>query len=810
MIDIFHKIRYTVVAFVIVLSLAISPSSASEFLGPAPLEPQLSSDGNTLYSATPAVVFQVDPNPPADQVNMPARYDMLILPETATATFAINYVPSGGKDPWGKSCSTFPEEAKAAFNAAGAIWGNLLQSSVPININACWSNLGSSSILGYSGGGPLRRNFTGAPKANAWYVGSLANALAGSDLDPSSYDMNITYNSNFSWYYGTDGITPPGQYDLMSVVLHEIAHGLNFSGFMSYASGAGSWGYATDYPGIYDTFMKDGTGNLLIDTGIYGNPSVALGSALTSNNIWFHGANAMAANGGQRVKMYAPSTWSSGSSYSHLDYDTFAGGENRLMVYAISSGVSTHDPGPVTMGIFKDMGWPSEIPPTGNTMLVSNSIGSRNTIKISDMSGTLSASGGAITVSAWDINGSPLVESGWAAPLLLYNHGTNSISGSALAARFPGGAPMLYKFSIDSAGVVITNVKNSTNDTFKVPVVYSNGVTQFVSNTIGNYNTIKISDLSGTLPAGGGVITVLAWDANGDALVESGWAAPLKLYNHGTTIVSGSNLAARFPAGSPMIYEIDVQSAKVLITNVKNSTDGKLNVPVAYISGVSNFVSNSIGNYNSLDISDLSGTLPYGGGAISILAWDANGNALSEVASAAPLMVYNHGTTSISGPDLAARFPAGKPMLYDFSIGSSKLLITNVKSSSDGLVEIPSIFTSGISNFTTNYVNPLNTIKISDTSGALPSVGVPIGIAAWDSNGNALSESGSAAPLKLYNFGTTSISGSELAARFPFGFPVLYEFSIGTSNAIVTSLTSSNDGTIKTPTVFTIGSNGGI
>ena len=445
-----------------------------------------------------------------------------------------------------------------------------------------------------------------------------------------------------------------------------------------------------------------------------------------------------------------------------------------------------------------------------NPMIGSNSIGSRNTIKISDMSGTLPDSGGAITVSAWDVDGNALAESGSAAPLILSNHGTTSISGSNLAARFLNGTPMLYKFSVESSEVVITNVKNSTDDAFKVPIVYLNGTTNFVANSIGNYNTIKISDISGTLPAGGSAISILAWDANGNALAESGSAAPLMLFSHGTTSISGSNLVARFPSGSPMTYEFDVQSAKVLITSVKRSIDGKLNIPIAYTSGVSNFVSNSIGNYNTLEISDLSGSLSFGGGAISIEAWDANGNALSESVSAEILTLQNHGTTSISGSNLAARFPTGSPVAYEFSIESSKVLITNVKSSTDGLVEIPGIFTSGISNFATNYVSDLNTIKISDMSGALPAGGVAISIKAWDTNGNEIPESGGAAPLKLYSHGTTIIAGIDLQSRFTPGFPALYEFSIGSSSAIVTSLTTSVDGTIKTPTVFTIGPYGGL
>jgi len=335
------------------------------YFAPAPPEPELSSDGMTLYNAGLPAVYVDDPSPSGEPVRIPPPFDLLSLPESATATFSITYVPNGGTDLWGEPCSTFPNEAKVAFDAAANIWANILQSSVAITISACWANLGSSSILGYSGGGPLQRDFSGAPLASTWYTGSLANALAGSDLNPGSFDMHITYNSNFTWYYGTDGLTPAGQHDLMSVVLHEIGHGLNFSGFMSYSGGTGSWGGGTGYPTIYDTFMRDGAGNQLINTGVYGNPSVALGSALTSDNIWFHGSNAMAANGGLRVKIYAPSTWSGGSSYSHLDYAAFNNTANQLMVYAISAGESVHDPGPVTKGLLKDLGWTiGSAPPT--------------------------------------------------------------------------------------------------------------------------------------------------------------------------------------------------------------------------------------------------------------------------------------------------------------------------------------------------------------------------------------------------------------------------------------------------------------
>jgi len=166
--------------------------------------------------------------------------------------------------------------------------------------------------------------------------------------------MHITYNLGFSWYLGTDGNPPGGQYDLATVAAHEIGHGLNFSGSATTAGGFGSFGHGTGFPNVYDTFMESGAGTALT---IYANPSTELGTLLTSNDLWFDGPNANAANGASRVKMYAPSPWAPGSSYSHLDYGTFAGTSNSMMVYAVASGAANHSPGTVTKGLLKDLGW---------------------------------------------------------------------------------------------------------------------------------------------------------------------------------------------------------------------------------------------------------------------------------------------------------------------------------------------------------------------------------------------------------------------------------------------------------------------
>lgn len=318
-------------------------------------EPKLSQDGLSLANAQTIGVVMVDPNPAQPAVRIPAP-QRLTEPSNASSTFQISYLGAGQTDLWGETCYAVPEETKTAFNQAGIIWGNLLQSSVPIKIQICWASMSNSNILGYSGGGDYYRDFANVPRSGTWYQSSLANSLAGTELNSGKFDMYITFNKNFSWYMGTDANPPNNQYDLETVALHEICHGLNFMGTMVYSSGFAKWG-GNGYPDIYDTFMKDGSGRSIIDTSIYPNPSATLGKAVTSNSLWFYGPQAMAENGGNPVKIYAPSTWREGSSYSHLDYDTFTSGGDRLMRYAIPNGTAIHEPGPVIMGLLKDLGW---------------------------------------------------------------------------------------------------------------------------------------------------------------------------------------------------------------------------------------------------------------------------------------------------------------------------------------------------------------------------------------------------------------------------------------------------------------------
>jgi hypothetical protein len=355
---------------------------------PAPQVPQSIEGG-------PPIVLRYDPTPSDWHVPPPREFSQLRI---QSATITVNYLAGGTKDEFGNDCYTWPSSAQTAFDYAAGIWESLIDSSVPIEIDACWTDL-PSGVLGQSSPAAYYRDFSSAPVASTWYAVSLANALSGTDQNGATAEMFISYSRSFSWYFGTDG-NPGSQVDFASVVLHEICHGLGFAGSMTVSGGLGYWGWNYyDQPAIYDRFTEQGGGGTGTPLLSYANGSAALASALTSQDVFFDGANANAANGGSPPELYAPSTWRGGSSYSHLD-ESYNGTVNALMTYSIGSGESEHDPGPVASGMLKDMGWTMSSAPAPTVTGITPSGGlNTGTVHITDLAGTNFQSGATVKLT---------------------------------------------------------------------------------------------------------------------------------------------------------------------------------------------------------------------------------------------------------------------------------------------------------------------------------------------------------------------------------------------------------------------------
>jgi len=292
--------------------------------------------------------------PPAVCYASPETYHSFIKPPSInpemlksgllkTATIEVSYIG-------------FTPEQQNAFQYAVDIWKNLVYSPVPIRVKASMLSL-DMNILGRCGPSDYIKNFNSTEIWNCYYPVALAEKMLGEEINASTgYDLNATFNKDISnWYYGTDGKTPGTKYDFVSTVLHELTHGLGFTGYFYTDRGRG--GYGDDgLSAAFDQFVKNKNGVRLVNTTVFPNPSIALYQGLTSS--WLEFDTKMP--DGKFPRLYAPTTWDTGSSIYHLDDNSYPVSDpNSLMTPFAGKGEAIHDPGPNSLAMMYDLGWKS-------------------------------------------------------------------------------------------------------------------------------------------------------------------------------------------------------------------------------------------------------------------------------------------------------------------------------------------------------------------------------------------------------------------------------------------------------------------
>jgi uncharacterized repeat protein (TIGR01451 family) len=231
---------------------------------------------------------------------------------SATILIAVGDGPDAGfNDPTpaapvgGNTATTVGGQRLVVFQRAAEIWGQALDSAVPIHVLASFTNLSCVNGLAtlgqalspniYASDDPT---FTSGkpptvfPRAHTWYVAAQSErfagvqVLSGTGTSPTDYEILASFNAALGtsacpgfngWYYGLD--TNHGELnDLLTVVLHEFGHGLGFTSQDNLTTGHQTNGE----PDIWDSFLYDDTLGLhWIDMNDSQRVASVTGNALT-------------------------------------------------------------------------------------------------------------------------------------------------------------------------------------------------------------------------------------------------------------------------------------------------------------------------------------------------------------------------------------------------------------------------------------------------------------------------------------------------------------------------------------------------
>ena len=399
----------------------------------------------------------------------------------------------------GNPATALGQQRLNVFQRAADILNNTFDIAVTVRVGSSFDPLTCSSgsaVLGQAGPAAFDYNFstrTITPHA-------LYNQQVGYDADTGTVEINAQFNSsidnndnclfNTNWYYGYDA--PSGNDNsLLSVVLHEILHGMGFlSTLQSDGNSGGGWSTLEGFVEGFDPYtykLKDAsTGQMLTDQAA-GTRSNVMRSG--TNLVW-SGTEANAESGNYssginsgEVQMYAPGSYKPGSSVSHFDT---AMTPNELMEPQYTEFLDTEG---LAEQLLVDIGWSYNAANAPNSPPSLSVIGNRSLSE----DGSLN-----VALSATDAD----------ADSLTYSLGANS---AALGASISGTTLSINPTAdFNGSGTLVVNVtdgEDTDSETITVTVTPVNDTPVLAS--IGNQTVNEESSTS---------ITLSASDVDGDSL----------------------------------------------------------------------------------------------------------------------------------------------------------------------------------------------------------------------------------------------------------------------------------------------------
>ena len=209
-----------------------------------------------------------------------------------------------------------PIEARQTFAFALKKWADTFPcKDIRLRVLFNWQHLGGTRTLAaaVSPFSVLRRNTPGSRlRSDAAYTPTMAAAVGGTDFVPDRPHIEITFNSKQPWHFFTDSPATRHYYDFATVAIHEVCHGLFFTGALIAKPEREVAEFLSEdaFPGRFDQFiqMRNGVG---IARSCNQHERY---QALTRRGLMFRTTTK-----DSTFMLFAPSDYRRGSSTYHLD-----------------------------------------------------------------------------------------------------------------------------------------------------------------------------------------------------------------------------------------------------------------------------------------------------------------------------------------------------------------------------------------------------------------------------------------------------------------------------------------------------------
>ncbi len=275
----------------------------------------------------------------------------LAVPTTGAAQITFNYDYSNGSGFSGSVANPgyYTTARRDAVERAGTYLTTQFDGRGTVTVK-----LGTQTSA-QVGGGTLAQAGTSFSIASGTATnGSAFQQATTTTAASSSGQIFMDFNSDqANWFTGAGTSASSGQFDMQSVTLHELSHGLGFLSLIDTSNGSGINGSSTWSQ--LDANLRVGPGasapKLLSGTqGSYAFNSGAVSTAdLNGTNVYFHGEFAKAANGGNAVQM------ADSGDLSHLG--ATVANANAVMLPGIGAGTDRRAYQNLELGMMIDNGW---------------------------------------------------------------------------------------------------------------------------------------------------------------------------------------------------------------------------------------------------------------------------------------------------------------------------------------------------------------------------------------------------------------------------------------------------------------------